>query len=566
MSLTINTNILASIAQNNLAQTQAALTSSVTRLSSGLKINSAADNAAGLAIADRMTSQINGLAAARQNATSGIALVETADSALAQISTNLQRIRQLAVQASNATYSASDRQSMNAEVQQRLAEINRIAAQTQYNGLNLLDGSLGTASFQVGSNAGQTIAVNLSTSVKTSQIGQTTSIPLQLSSASGYNLSTGALSIQLDTGQTVAIGTAQQGSEAGQSADSAYAAAQAISDADISGLSVTATNSQNLSVASTIATATTFSVNGVDVYTASAGTVSIGNLIGAINAHTSDTGVTASVNSDGSLELIAGDGRNIVLSDSAGSGALTDGSGAVVGASATTLYGTITLSSSKAIHLSGSAAQNFASSSSSLSSTGVAVASANALSGTSAISVTINGTTVTTGTNWTASDLAQAINSAHISNVSATADSSGHLHLESFNNVGLTVTGITDAGLQGTGTAIYSAATSGATLAQANVLTVSAAQTTLESVDSALEQIDALEGALGAVENRFSSTIRALQSAGVDTQSAQSSIQDADYAAEASNLARAQVLQQAGLAMVAQANQLPQLVLKLLQQ
>jgi flagellin len=569
MASIINTNILSQIAQNNLTNSQSGLTSAVTRLSSGLKINSAADDAAGLAISDRITSQINGLTAAQQNATNGISLAQTAGSALSQITSNLQRIRDLAVQASNSTYSDSDRQSMDQEVQQRLSEINRIASQTQYNGLNLLDGSFGVASFQVGANAGQTISVDLSSSVKTSQIGQTSSTTLQMAGTAGSNLSTGSLAVQLGNGQTFAIGSAKAGTEAGQSADSAFAAAAAISAGDINGLSATATNTQNVSVAGSVTAATTLNINGTDVFTAGAGqSLSIGDVISGVNAHSAATGVTASQNSDGSLNLTAADGRNIVLTDSTGTeGILTDSAGGNLTGS--TLYGTVSLSSSSTIGLSGTNATTLSSTATNLAATGEAVNSSASLGGSTAASVTINGTVVTTGTTWNASDLASAINAAHITNVTASADSSGHLQLESFSNAGITVSGSgaigTDAGLSGTATTIYTASTSSTSLATADVLNVKDAQQTLQAVDSALNEVDSLQGQLGAVQNRFTSTITNLQSSTQNAQSSQSAIQDADYAAEASNLSRAQVLQQAGTAMVAQANQIPQTVLKLLQ-
>ncbi|HTJ91908.1 MAG TPA: flagellin [Pararobbsia sp.] len=564
--MSINTNILSQISQNNLSQSQAALTTAVTRLSSGLRINSAADDAAGLAVADRMQAQVEGLTTAHQNASNGMALAQTAGSALTQITNNLQRIRQLAVQASNSTYSASDRASMNQEVQQRLSEIDRIAAQTDYNGQSLLDGTFGDANFQIGADAGQMIGIDLSSSMKTSQIGQTTTIPLTLGAATGSNLQTGSMAIQLGSGQVYAIGTAQQGPANGQSPDSAYAAAQAIGNADITGLSATAINSQNVTVASTLTTATTIDVNGVEVYRAGAGALSIGDLVGAINAQASNTGVTAVANADGTLELTAADGRNISLSDSASSGALTDGAGAAITSSPTTLYGTMTLSSSQPIHLSGSAVTNMATASSGIAADGLAMASATSLSGTTALSITINGTVVTTGRTWDAVDLAIAINAAHPNNVIASADSSGHLYLESFNNAGLTVQGLADPGLTGPGVPIYSGTANATNLSQANVLTVDGAQRTIESVDSAQEEVDALQGQLGAIQNRFESTMTELQTSTENVQSSQSLIQDADYALEAANLSRAQVLQQAGTAMVAQANQTPQQVMKLLGQ
>ena len=150
----------------------APLATSLQRLSSGLRINSAKDDAAGLAICQRFTTQIRGLNQAVRNANDGISLAQTAESALDELTNNLQRIRELAVQSANATNSASDRAALDQEVQQRLAEINRIATQTSFNGQKVLDGSFGTAQFQVGANVGETISVNLTTGVRADQIGQ----------------------------------------------------------------------------------------------------------------------------------------------------------------------------------------------------------------------------------------------------------------------------------------------------------------------------------------------------------------------------------------------------------
>src|SRR5574340_1216586 len=151
----INTNIASLNAQRNLTGSQGALQTSLQRLSSGLRINSAKDDAAGMAISDRMTSQIRGLNQATRNANDGISLAQTAEGALSEISNNLQRIRELAIQSANSTNSASDRASLDAEVQQLIAEISRVASQTSFNGLNLLDGTFTSQSFQVGANANQ---------------------------------------------------------------------------------------------------------------------------------------------------------------------------------------------------------------------------------------------------------------------------------------------------------------------------------------------------------------------------------------------------------------------------
>jgi flagellin len=172
MALVINTNVMSLNAQRNLTTSSSALATSLQRLSSGLRINSAKDDAAGLAISNRMTTQISGLNQAVRNANDGISLAQTTEGALQEVTNNLQRIRELAVQSANATNSDSDRAALDREVQQRLEEIQRIATQTSFNGRKVLDGSFGNALFQVGANVGETISVGLNTSMKTGDIGK----------------------------------------------------------------------------------------------------------------------------------------------------------------------------------------------------------------------------------------------------------------------------------------------------------------------------------------------------------------------------------------------------------
>jgi len=163
--MVINTNTLSLQTQNNLSTSQSSLNSAIQRLSSGLRINSAKDDAAGQAIANRFTANINGLSQAQRNANDGISMSQTAEGALNEVNNNLQRIRTLAVQAANGTNSTTDLSSLQDEVKQRLAEIDRLSAQTSFNGTNLLDGSAGTAgvvTIQVGANDGQTIGLDLS--------------------------------------------------------------------------------------------------------------------------------------------------------------------------------------------------------------------------------------------------------------------------------------------------------------------------------------------------------------------------------------------------------------------
>ena len=176
MSLVINTNVSSLNTQNNLSKSQSALATATQRLSSGLKINSATDNAAGFAISQRYTTQVGGLAQASANASDAINLAQTTGSALDQVTANLQAIRDLAAQSANGTYSDADRKTIDNEVQQRLAEVTRIANQTTFNGKRVLDGSLQSQSFQIGANVGQTVSVSLGQSVKTADLGQVAEI------------------------------------------------------------------------------------------------------------------------------------------------------------------------------------------------------------------------------------------------------------------------------------------------------------------------------------------------------------------------------------------------------
>ena len=189
MTTDINTNIASLIAQNNLANTQNSLNTAITQLSSGLKINSAADDPAGQAIASLLQSQINGLTTAQSNANIGISLAQTGESALSQITNNLQTIRQLAVESSNGTQSSANRASLNQEAQQAIQQINTIASTTQFNGTTLLDGTFGLQNFQIGADAGQTLGLNISSGVKASQIGQISSTTFQLNSSATGNAS-----------------------------------------------------------------------------------------------------------------------------------------------------------------------------------------------------------------------------------------------------------------------------------------------------------------------------------------------------------------------------------------
>src|SRR5882757_3992775 len=500
MSLVLNTNISSLNAQNNLTGSQASLSQSLQRLSSGLRINSAADDAAGLAISQQFTTQINGTNQAVNNANDAVSEAQTAGGALSTLNDNLQSIRTLAVESANGSNSAADRAALDAEVQQQIAEITRIAAQTSFNGKNVLDGTSGTTTFQVGANVGNTISINLSQGVRADQIGQVASsanltggnanIAVTSTALSGSNLT-----IQVGTGTAVTIGSSVAGSAgatAGQSAYSAYAKASAINAAGVAGLTASASTTVTGGAAfSTITggasglTTYALTINGVNIYGSTGTTIASGqtltgsNVATQINLYTSQTGVTASL-SGGALQLTAADGRDINQTETIVLGATGAGTG-----------------TGAAIAASGTASQ----------ARGTVALSA-------ASSITVGGT------------------------------------------------GSADIGYNAAGQTISLGAQ---TLANQNVLTVTGANNTIQAIDSALATVSSFQSALGAIQNRFTSTVSNLQSTSQNLTASRSTIQDADFAAETAKLTQSNVLQQAGISVLAQANQEPQLILKLLQ-
>jgi flagellin len=508
MALVINTNVLSLNAQRNLATTQTALATSLQRLSSGLRINSAKDDAAGLAISDRFTTQINGLNQAVRNASDGISLSQTAESALGTLTSNLQRIREIAVQSANASNSASDRAALDQEVQQRIAEIDRIANQTSFNGQKVLDGTFGTATFQVGANVGETIGVNLSTSVRATAIGKTAdyvggaaynstlATGQQGAGVDGTALSAGDISITLGTGQQVAVVAATAGAGAGQTTASAYAKANAINSSGIAGLTATADTVVQFALGATAVSAGTtaysLTINGVAIYSnynaATGGALTSDAVVAAINANSAGTGVTASYDSTNTrVTLTASDGRNIGITQ-ANTGAANQGLGAIAGTNNSS--NTATLATADGA-----------------STTAAYVGSIRL---TSAQSIAISGTVARIG-------------------FGATSYALGNSALNS-----------------------------------ASVTTVAGANTTIGRVDAALTTVSNLRSVLGAIQNRFDSTISNLSSVSQNLQESRSRILDADFAAETASLTRAQILQQAGTAILAQANAAPQSVLALL--
>lgn len=483
MSSTINTNIPSLTAQRNLTNSQSALTTSLQRLSSGLRINSAKDDAAGLAISERLTSQIRGSDQASRNANDGISLSQTAEGDLAQIGTNLQRVRELAVQSSNASNSVSDRASLQNESNQLLQEIDRVAQNSSFNGNKLLDGSFTSQTFQIGANntANDRLTINAISSSRLSSLGGTSAVATanlnSATSLSGLN----AGDLTLNGSQ---VGGTSAGSLAGQSAASAFATAAAINTVSAaSGVTATAVQATTAGSAATAFTGVTpaanvgFSINGVAVGAIVAGTDAAGegaNTAAAINKVTAQSGVTATANATtGAVSLKATDGRDILV--------------AVTGT-----YSTLTAD-----------------------------------------------TGLTAGTTH------------------------GSVALNSTNTAGIVVSGATPskAGLTaGTTNAAFTVST----LSSLDISTTAGATSALDTIDGALSTINNTRAQLGAIQNRFSSVVTSLQTSSENLSASRSRIQDTDFAHETAALTRGQILQQAGTAMLAQANSLPNGVLALL--
>lgn len=393
MSSVINTNVMSLNAQRNLTASGADLATSLQRLSSGMRINSAKDDAAGLAISQRFTTQIRGMDQAARNANDGISLSQTAEGAMAEIGNNLQRIRELAVQSRNATNSATDRAALNAEAQQLLAEIDRVATTTNFNNVKLLDGSFQNQSFQVGANQGETIDIANIVDARSSALGTWTSV---------------------DTSQATATGAVLADRTAGAS----FAAIGA-SDLSINGVAITLTQSAADATGASQASAVMAAINAAGI-----------------------PGVTAALNDDG------------------------DG---------------VVLTSAQDIEI-------------------VATAGGTASSGLA------NGTVATA-----------------------------------------TVAGSSQTGF-----------------ANLDISSAGGADNAMLAMDAALNAINSARADMGAVQNRFTSVVANLSTSSENLSAARSRIQDADFAKESAQLSRNQILQQAGTAMLAQANQSTQGVLSLL--
>ena len=586
MASVINTNVASLNAQRNLASSQSSLTTALQRISSGLRINSAKDDAAGMAISSRMSAQISGVNQASRNANDGISLAQTAEGSLQSVSDSLQRMRELAVQSSNASNSATDRAALQNEVDQLVQQINTVASQASFNGVKLLDGTFNSQTFQIGANAGETISVSSIASAKADALGVGTTSSYA-ASVSG-TVTDGAISSAGITVNGYGIGPSKSdGVSVGGGNDSAIAKAaafNAVTGSTNVSAKANATTVSGLAPTATVAIAGTaanyLSVNNVTLGSIAAGgtvTAQGANVAAAFNAVSNQTGVTATFDStSGAVSLTAADGRNISLIGK-GTGAAVANTGLTVTNGAT--FGTAAVANTAQTALAAG----------DLTINGVDVGAVTAGGTVTAqganVAAAINAVTSKTGVTATSAAGVLTLTAAagqdiaidgNKTNTAATLAATGlafqHLattthgsiSLNSTSSSGITIGGadFARAGLASTTTAAV--ATFGAGISTVDVSTASGAQNALATIDSALANINSSRANLGAIQNRFSAVVSNLATTSENLSASRSRIMDADFAAETASLTRGQILQQAGTAMLAQANSLPQSVLSLL--
>lgn len=501
MAAVINTNTSSLNAQRNLTMSQSSLATSLQRLSSGLRINSAKDDAAGLAISDRMTSQINGLTRAAQNANDGISLAQTAEGGLGTATDLLQRMRTLAVQSANGTNSASDRASLQQEVSQLQQELNRVANTTQFNGQNVLDGSLNNSQFQVGANANQTINFSIASA------------------------------------QASAIGNNSLATNGGGIMQNAIAVAATVPANGVVGGSITVQGNGTTSGAITVAAGASGKA-----------------IVDSVNAASGATGVTASAVTTATLDNFAAGTVSLTLQGTPTSA----GAANPVTISATLGSATDLASLTKAINdQSGStgitAVANLSTGEISLTQAqGYDIGVTN---NTTQTAITLVGGTTANGGTGTAVTLGAG----------GANDSSVVGAKVSFNSSSAFTTTAVGAGIT-SALAMSSSLTSVASIDITSVTNgiPTGANGALQIIDSALANISSSRASLGALQNRFTSVVANLSTTSENLSAARSRILDADFASETASLTRGQILQQAGTAMLAQANALPNGVLALL--
>lgn len=493
MALTVNTNVASLNTQRNLNTSSKGLDTSLQRLSTGFRINSAKDDAAGLQISNRLTSQINGLGVATRNANDGISLAQTAEGALQQSTGILQRMRDLALQSANGSNGATERAALQAEVAQLQQELNRISDTTSFGGRKILDGSFGSQSFQVGANAYETISVSIG-SAATDRIGInrfTTSggaaeafasgAAFSATSGSAYGSASFNINSKLSDGNVAVAGAASgSASELARAinakSDETGVTANARTVAELGGITASGTVSFNLSGL----TSKSLDTDAATVSAVVTDLSDLSSLADAINRETGKTGISA-VSKGTTIELTSARGDAILISNYAGSGGAT-----------------------------------------------LQTKSFNGEDNLGAAATVVEGG----GARADGQVQLEAADAFQVTGLSGGLGADGFSELDAVNSI--------------------------------DISTATGAQDALGIINGAIANIDAQRAQLGAVQNRFENTISNLQNIAENSSAARSRIRDTDFAAETSELTKNQILQQAGTAILAQANQLPQAVLSLL--
>lgn len=556
MAQVINTNSLSLNTQNNINKNQSALSSSIERLSSGLRINSAKDDAAGQAIANRFTSNIKGLTQAARNANDGISVAQTTEGALSEINNNLQRIRELTVQATTGTNSDSDLDSIQDEIKSRLDEIDRVSGQTQFNGVNVLskDGSM---KIQVGANDGETITIDLkkidSDTLNLASFNVNGAGSVDNAKATGKDLT--------DAGFTASAADANGKITYTKDTVTKFDKATA---ADVlgkaaAGDSITyAGTDTGLGVAADASTYTynaankSYTFDATGVAKADAGTALKGYL-GASNTGKINIGGTeqeVNIAKDGSITDTNGDALYL---DSTGN--LTKNTANLGAADKATVDKLFAGAQDATITFDSGMTAKFDQTAGTVDFKGASISA-------DAMASTLNNGSYTANVGGKA--YAVTAGAVQTGGADVYKDTTGALTTEDDETVTATYYGFADGKVSdGEGSTVYKAADGSITK---DATTKSEATTDpLKALDDAISQIDKFRSSLGAVQNRLDSAVTNLNNTTTNLSEAQSRIQDADYATEVSNMSKAQIIQQAGNSVLAKANQVPQQVLSLLQ-
>lgn len=579
MAAVINTNYLSLVAQNNLNKSQSALGTAIERLSSGLRINSAKDDAAGMAIANRFTANVKGLTQAARNANDGISLAQTTEGAAGEINTHLQRVRELSVQASNGSYSQEQLNSMQDEINQRLSDIDRISQQTDFNGVKVLSGSAKPLTLQVGANDGETITINLSEiSVKTLGLN-------------GFNVNgSGAID------NRAANVNDMNGPNIVDNGDNTYTVTTTNAAAKASDVLGKFKNGDSVT-----ASGVTYTYNAANDnydYTAVTAKAATGALDTTIKSQIGTTPISATYSNSNQSVAIKIDG-NGNITDTSGNKLYSDGAGNLVatdngsgtpyaqaklsdltsfmadntksGATANTASLTIGTTT----YRNGGAADTITSNATATKDVVLSKIAAAATTSTVQMGQGLLSTTLDILTTGVVTKSGTATATIQVSDQGDLTDVQSFTSNYKFDQVSGKITSIAggDTKVNGAVTGVdQNAANYGKQLyvgsnGKMTFDTQSKGDKTtdpLKTLDAAFTKLDKLTGELGAVQNRLESTIANLNNVVNNLSSARSRIQDADYATEVSNMSKAQILQQAGTSVLAQANQVPQTVLSLL--